>query len=108
MRVIEGGFCAACFNHVTEARLVEFDASFDGPVVDGVSFDELMVCEGCVKGAVEALNVKPEMLDQAVSRAEFAEGVAEKWRVYAETLEKNYASRPEVIVEPVAKTGRKR
>ncbi|CAB4172165.1 hypothetical protein UFOVP1346_7 [uncultured Caudovirales phage] len=104
MKVIENGaFCAACFSFVTDRSVVEFDASWDGPVIPEGSVDELSLCESCVRSAAEALDVSPDVVARLENSVKFSEGVAEKWRSYALSLERSLEFRPEKVV----KTGRK-
>lgn len=63
--------CIACFAGAEDSiRFVDFDAAFDGGSViesrDGViiertSMDDLHLCEACVRGAADALALKPEL-----------------------------------------------
>ena len=107
MQVKSGGFCCNCFNHLTDRRVVEFDAAWEGGVVDGLSVDDLFLCESCVSAAAEVLAVEPQQVERLEARVKFAEGVAEKWQKYAEDLERSLSVRPEDVLKPVAKTGRK-
>ena len=103
MKVIEGGaFCAACFNFVSDSRAVEFSASFDGPVIETGSVDELMLCEQCIRNAMDVLDVDPQAMTNAINAVEAAEKKADQWRTYAEKLEGQMAGRP----EPLKRTGK--
>lgn len=105
MRVIQGGGCAACYTFNDKPH-VDMSASFDGPVLEnGMTIDDLILCEDCVRSAAQALSLDNErdIVTAAEVKAEAAEVRAEKWKLYAEGLEKAQAVRP----EKVAKTGRK-
>jgi hypothetical protein len=108
MFVIEGGaFCVSCFNFVTDQKVVDLGAAWEGGVQDGLAIDDLRLCEGCVKTAAEALEVNPVSMELAERRVERAEAEAERWRLYAEGLEAVRSIRPEDLPE-VKKTGRKK
>lgn len=102
MKVLDGGFCSNCYNHVLDQPVVEFDASWDGPVVDSVSIDELALCKSCISSASELLNVDPQLMTDALVATERAERNLARWKDYAAKLELNYASRP----EPLKRSGR--
>lgn len=48
-------FCAACHCQNGELRHVDFEAYYDGPVMEGVSYkqpiDDLIICENCLQAA---------------------------------------------------------
>lgn len=102
MKVIDGGFCSNCYNHVLDQRCVEFDAAWDGPVVEGLSIDELRLCESCVNAAANLLTIDPQAITDAENAALEAEKKADEWRKYALELEKQIAGRP----EPLKRTGK--
>lgn len=110
MKVLDGGFCSNCFNHV-QTPVVELDAAWDGPVVDvdgtQVSVDDLRLCATCVRSAAEVLDVSPESLTQARNDAEAARLELERWQKHSQALERLLADRPEVLPK-VEKTGRKK
>jgi hypothetical protein len=96
MVVIEGGaFCVGCFNFVTDQRVVDLGASWEGGVQDGLAVDDLRLCEGCVTGAAAALSVSPSQVEELKRLASESEVRAEQWKAYAEKLEEGLAVRPE-------------
>lgn len=86
--------CSACFQQVPSERHVDFQVHFDGPFIPGtdvlgedapegtgttsVTIDDLIICESCLKDAVELIGlgnveeVKAELL-AAVERAKTLE-----------------------------------
>lgn len=51
--------CSACFGQYPERVHVDFEAAWDGPVVNNngtaYSVDELVICEDCMRAAYELL-----------------------------------------------------
>jgi len=97
MQVRYGGFCSNCFNHLCpKTRVVEFPASWDGPVLNnGVSIDELFMCENCIRNAFELLTVDPVGVTVLEREVRDAKVSAEQWKAYALKLEEGFAVRPE-------------
>jgi hypothetical protein len=83
--------CSACFGQYVDRDHVDFEASWDGPVVEGgyigenglesnirVSIDELVLCENCVRdaaalvgfGDVEKLSAELAQKDQQLADME--------------------------------------
>lgn len=97
MRVIQSGGCAACYQF-SNGPHVDMSAAFDGPVLEnGMTIDDLILCEGCVRSAVQALQLdsEKEIVTRALVEAEDAKVQAAKWKAYAEQLEKVKKARPE-------------
>ena len=108
MIVTKGGACSACYN-ASDHRHVDMNAAFDGPVLsNGMVIDDLILCEPCVKNAVDALdlNESANVVALAESRVREAEAEAEKWKRYAKSLEMTQELRPVELPE-VKKTGKK-
>ena len=67
-------YCSACFQHPGELRCVDFDAAWDGPVMEGVPspvpIDDLILCEGCLATAFSILD--PQGLKQTIAELEQA------------------------------------
>lgn len=69
-------FCASCGSQDPGARYVDFDAAWDGPVVnpeDGIKMqiDDLVVCENCLKEASALVGlVDPDQVSQTLARAQ--------------------------------------
>lgn len=52
--------CSGCFLQKTEERHVDFEASYDGPVIEGaprVVIDELILCEACLTLAARQIGL---------------------------------------------------
>lgn len=64
-------YCAACFQQES-VRHVDFEAAFDGPVLDGeshkVAIDDLILCENCLADAFRLLD--PSGLRETISNLE--------------------------------------
>jgi len=75
---------------------VEFPAAWDGPVLNnGVSIDELFLCENCIRNAFEVLTVDPVGVTVLELEVRDARVSAEQWKAYALKLEEGLAVRPE-------------
>lgn len=47
-------YCSSCFQQKPEMLHVDFDAAWDGPVIDGsikVAIDDLVICRACLMDA---------------------------------------------------------
>lgn len=46
-------YCASCFQHPDDVSWVDFEASYDGPVIPGspanIPVDDLIICENCLR-----------------------------------------------------------
>lgn len=67
-------FCAACFQHSTGDH-VDFEASYDGPVIekDGIKIpvDDLILCRDCVRAAAELIGmVEPDRTAEYITGLE--------------------------------------
>jgi len=52
--------CAACYGQYTDRRYVDFEAAYDGPVLDGaikVAIDDLVICEHCLQAAAKMIGL---------------------------------------------------
>ena len=109
MQVLDSGFCSACFNHVLDQPVVDFGADWEGGMVDGLSIDDLRLCESCVQGAARALAIDPKDVERVANEAESLRRELDEARAYAVHLEDALAAKPVVSELPkVAKTGRKK
>lgn len=67
-------YCSACFQHPGELRCVDFEAAYDGPVMEGVPspvpIDDLILCEQCLASAFAILD--PQGLKQTIAELEQA------------------------------------
>ncbi|NBT35695.1 MAG: hypothetical protein EBT03_09190 [Betaproteobacteria bacterium] len=109
MQILNGGGCAACYSSSAE-RYVDFDAAFDGPVLDnGMQIDDLILCENCVRAAAQVLelNTHKEAVETALREAEEARKKSEEWQAYAKRLENVRDLRPVEDLPVVKKTGKK-
>lgn len=108
MRVLESGGCAACYQF-TNKRLVDMSAAFDGPVLEnGMTIDDLILCEDCVRSAVQVLELdsQRDVVDRALLEAREAREKAEEWQRYARKLENVKELRPVDDLPKVKKTGK--
>lgn len=101
MRVVDRwAVCSACLQSKTVPH-VDFDAVFDGPVLDmggnPVSVDDLVVCQDCVRDAVTALELSVNPVEFVTRQRDEAIREARAWKAYAEGLEEAQAERPEPI-----------
>lgn len=67
MRVASVGpsYCAACFGQKPEVPHIDFEAAYDGPVIEvgngiKVTIDDLIICEQCLAVAVKLLGYDKE------------------------------------------------
>lgn len=70
--------CSSCFGQYPQRRHIDFESSWDGPVIkDGimgengeisqrvpVSIDELIVCEDCIEAAAKMLGMSKKHADK--------------------------------------------
>lgn len=63
MHITQGAHCASCYGQYEKRKLVDFDAAYDGPVLDDdahrVTIDDLVVCEECLGSAARLLGWTP-------------------------------------------------
>lgn len=62
-------YCSACFSQNPQLRHVDFDAAWDGPVLDHESgikqvIDDLILCEECIGAAARLLGYVPASDDK--------------------------------------------
>lgn len=109
--------CASCYDQKTDARHVDFEASYDGPVIPGadpllsqaVSVDDLIICEGCLREAARLIGL--EDWADLKERAEAAEAQAKQCEdrlltqaAYVQDLERAVASKPKPAARKKAAT----
>ena len=111
MRVIEGvSGCACCYN-TTEGKFVDLVSAYDGPVLEnGMTIDDLILCEACVKKAGEVLgaNADRDAITQVKNELVESEKVVLELRGYIAHLEDALSAKPVVELPKVEKTGRKK
>lgn len=94
--------CSSCYAQQPEKQHVDFESSYDGPVIEGtikVSIDEMIVCEDCMRlaasllGFVDDEGAREELgaLRQEVANLE--DRLAERL-AYTDQLERTIASKP--------------
>ena len=96
-----GSYCAACYQHPTDGRMIDCEAAYDGPVLNEeglqVMIDDLILCERCVRQMAGMIHMVDEDTDR-VSRlaAELAaeREAREGLERYADSLEGAVAFRP--------------
>jgi hypothetical protein len=106
-------YCSSCFGQKTELRHVDFDAAWDGPVIDpgnGIKqvIDDLIICEHCLAEAASLLGYgQDELLRARVDRLEEDLVAARRQRAeaikYSQQLEQTIALRPERMPVPPRK-----
>ena len=90
--------CSACYGQYPDRVHVDFDAAWDGPVLDGsvkVTIDDLVVCEDCLRDAIALLpdtdrDLALERLRERITELEAQKSSAED---HAEKLERALASK---------------
>lgn len=101
--------CSSCFGAYPQRRHVDFGASFDGPVlpsgleasgVNGVSIDDLIVCEDCLATAAREIGFGDvaALTKQIEQQAAHAEELTERLAgaiAYYNKLETAIAAKPE-------------
>ena len=105
-------FCAACYGQKPEMRHVDFEAAYDGPVVNPeddikMAVDDLILCEECLRSAAQRLGYGPidsdyqnqleDRLLSALDRATKAEG---RLQVVREALQPTTEEITATEVEP--------
>lgn len=68
-------FCAACFQAGSDKLYVDFDAAYDGPVLDlpdgrKQTIDDLVICETCIAEAVDILPKPEDARDERIAELE--------------------------------------
>jgi len=105
-------FCSSCYAQYADKRYVDFEAAYDGPVLNTdnpnvggavkAQIDDLVLCEDCIQEAVEILALHSEVkrqLDAALRALDEAEANEAKAVEYATNLEQTLGSKPK---QPVA------
>lgn len=108
--------CSSCFQAQPHLRHVDFEASYDGPVVplhanenlvgvQGVSIDDLILCETCVRTAAELLGlVDPDFVtaerDMLKTGNEVLVAKLQARDAYITTLEAAVANKQDVLIVP--------
>lgn len=71
--------CSACFNQQPDKKHIDFEAAWDGPVLDSESLvkqviDDLYICEDCLKGAYALIDPESEhaLIDQLLEALQVA------------------------------------
>ena len=104
-------FCTACYNQQPQKAHIDWETSYDGPVIDNgiadrdgkitnhlrVSIDELVVCEDCVKAAARLLGMGEEAGEELALLRANAQVLTEEavgLREYVKDLERAVAAKP--------------
>ena len=95
MKRIEGvSGCAACFS-ATDGVFVDMSAAFDGPVLEnGMTIDDLILCEACVRKAFEVLDSDPDEVRAVEVENENLHAEVDRLTKYTKSLEASVALRP--------------
>ncbi len=101
MRLAGAPYCASCFGAYPERRHVDFDAFYEGPVIDEDSglrqtVDDLIICEECLRGAAKLLGFTHEQ--EGAKRIEELEAQAADDGVTLRT-QADYISRLESTIQ---------
>lgn len=95
-----GPYCSSCFGQYPDRQHVDFEAYWDGPVINGsvkVAIDDLIVCENCVKRAAELLGMTEGAEDKLAkqrSEIERLKGDLAKAEKYNKKLQEAFEARP--------------
>ena len=102
-------YCSGCFGQQTGLRHVDFDAASDRGYGDdasiGVSMDDLILCENCVRegarliGMMDVTEFQAEM-DSLRRRWESEKNRADAAETYADKLELAIDARPNPVLAP--------
>lgn len=106
--------CAACFGQYPQRTHVDFGSSYDGPMlpaqenatgVVGVSIDELVICEECLRTAAQLLGLTDpgqttEQLEALTAQAEELTERLAGAMAYANKLETAIAAKPKPARRP--------
>jgi hypothetical protein len=96
-------YCSACFGFDGTARHVDFDSACDrGYGEHGVSMDNLILCETCLKSGAELVDMidATQQADRIASlekRLADEQKRADRAAAYANRMEQAIAARPEPI-----------
>lgn len=118
MRLTESALCSCCYGHHPDKKYVDFEVAFDGaPVLDkdaGViaiqpwdgmqsSHDDLLLCQDCLREALELLELKPELhatqfreINRLNARVAFLEGMIRRRDTEITTLRDSVLAPPEI------------
>lgn len=101
-------YCSVCFGQYPDRRHVDFDAAWDGPVIDSgngmkQAIDDLIMCENCVRRGAEILALDdvaaPEMA-ALVEQVETLKALNEGQRKYIAQLEATVQAKQAVPRRP--------
>lgn len=78
-------YCSCCFNQKPEQTHIDFEAYWDGPIIEGKSFkqpiDDLIVCEDCLAIAAQLVGyVKDEESSEVIKRLRRDNHELEQWK----------------------------
>ena len=103
--------CSSCFGQYPDRQHIDFEASWDGPVVEGgvagedgtvvsripVAIDELILCEECVREGARLLGMTDENSGELERLREQLRETREReagLKAYVDQLEKTVAAKP--------------
>lgn len=114
MRVAESipSACSSCYGQYPSRRHVDFESSWDGPVIEGgimtegglvqtnlpVAIDELVICEDCLAAGAKLLGMDYKSAEKIQHLTEQLQAAQEKivgMEVYTAQMEKALASKPQ-------------
>lgn len=86
-------YCAACFGQYPDRLHIDFEASWDGPVVEvanglKVTIDDLIICENCLKGAASLFKLvdADELRSENVDLGELVENLQKQLALRDDTI----------------------
>jgi hypothetical protein len=106
-------FCSACFNQQPDKRHIDFDAAWDGPVIDAQNgmkqtIDDLVICQVCIESAARILGWVPASEDDTSAKLLRLEGeLREARKVRAEQADRLERIRASIVeVDPATLTAK--
>jgi hypothetical protein len=94
MRLTDEALCSICLQHDPEAKHVDCDAAYDGPVLVSSdtghplhTIDDLIVCEPCGRRIAELLDVAPETVARLERELEQTRRERQEWVDRCRSLE---------------------
>jgi hypothetical protein len=104
--------CSACFGQHPEKSHVDFEAAWDGPVIDAGNgmkqyIDDLVICEDCIRSAADSLpsDEKTLLRDTQATVAALREELAQSHE-YARKLQVALATQPAALRPSKAKAAK--
>lgn len=103
-------YCSSCFQQKPQERHIDFEAYWDGPVIDGsvkVAIDDLVLCAKCVEDAAKLLGYTAGAEDKLEAKAEEIKALKAKLdqaELHARKLREAFDTRPAGAKKPARAT----